>query len=70
MTCVEKYFKDIVATNYKNRHVIIARCAHITKSQPIHKEQGRATCQQEIYASGVVLLEDISAATLRQYPGR
>ena len=45
MTCVEKYFKDRVAELYKNRHVIIGRCAHITEAQQIHKEQGRATCQ-------------------------
>ena len=45
MTCVEKYFKDHVASNYKNRHVIIGRAAHITEAQQIHKDQGRATCQ-------------------------
>ncbi|MEO5979587.1 MAG: GMC family oxidoreductase [Chryseolinea sp.] len=45
MTCVEKYFKDKVSELYKDRHVIIGRCAHITEAQPIHKEQGRATCQ-------------------------
>lgn len=45
MTCVEKYFKEKVAELYNNRHVIIGRCAHITDAQPIHKEQGRATCQ-------------------------
>ncbi len=44
MTCVEKYFKEKVAERYKNRHVIIARCAHITKPQPIHYQQGRAQC--------------------------
>lgn len=44
MTCVEKYFKEKVAERYKNRHVIIARCAHITKPQPIHFQQGRAQC--------------------------
>lgn len=45
MTCVEKFFKDKVSQLYKDRHVIIGRCAHITEAQPIHKEQGRATCQ-------------------------
>ena len=45
MTCVEKYFSEKVAELYKNRHVIIGRCAHITQAQPIHTEQGRATCQ-------------------------
>jgi choline dehydrogenase-like flavoprotein len=45
MTCVEKYFSEKVAELYKDRHVIIGRCAHITQAQPVHLEQGRATCQ-------------------------
>ncbi len=45
MTCVEKHFRESVTKNYKNRHVIIGRCAHITEPQPIHNEQGRAKCQ-------------------------
>ncbi|MEP7143516.1 MAG: GMC family oxidoreductase [Ferruginibacter sp.] len=45
LTCVENHFKDIVASNYENRHVIFARCAHLTKPEPIHIEQGRGTCQ-------------------------
>ncbi|MEP7107721.1 MAG: GMC family oxidoreductase [Ferruginibacter sp.] len=45
LTCVENHFKDTVATNYKERHVIFARCAHLTKPEPIHIEQGRGTCQ-------------------------
>ncbi|MEX1241971.1 MAG: GMC family oxidoreductase, partial [Cyclobacteriaceae bacterium] len=45
MNCVEKFFKEQVSANYKNRHVIIARCAHVTQPQPIHLEQGRAQCQ-------------------------
>src|SRR5690606_15306249 len=45
MTCVEKYFRDKTAENYKDRHVIMGRCAHITKAQPIHIEQGRVDCQ-------------------------
>lgn len=44
LTCVENYFKDVVAKNYKGRHVIYARCAHITKPEPIHIEQGRGMC--------------------------
>jgi choline dehydrogenase-like flavoprotein len=46
LTCVEKYFSEEVKKNYKNRHVIIGRAAHITQPQPIHIEQGRAQCQQ------------------------
>ena len=46
LNCVEKYFKEQVAAHYKDRrHVIIARCAHVTQPQPIHLEQGRAQCQ-------------------------
>lgn len=45
MTCVEEYFKGKVASKYKNRHVIIGRCAHVTEAQEIHKQQGRGTCQ-------------------------
>jgi len=45
LTCVEKYFKEQVAKNYQNRHVIYGRCAHITAPRPIHLQQGRAQCQ-------------------------
>jgi choline dehydrogenase-like flavoprotein len=45
LTCVENHFKKVVADNYKNRHVIYARCAHITQPQQIHRDQGRAQCQ-------------------------
>ncbi len=46
LTCVENYFKDFVAKKYKDRHVIYARCAHLTQPQPIHIEQGRGQCQK------------------------
>ncbi len=45
LTCVENHFKDIVAKNYNERHVIYARCAHLTEPQPIHLQQGRGQCQ-------------------------
>ncbi|HEY9048773.1 MAG TPA: GMC family oxidoreductase [Ohtaekwangia sp.] len=45
LTCVEKHFKEQVAKYYQNRHVIMARCAHITEPQPIHLQQGRTQCQ-------------------------
>src|SRR5689334_17554588 len=45
MTKVESYFKEKVAAQYKNRHVIIGRCAHITEVKPIYTEQGRVKCQ-------------------------
>jgi choline dehydrogenase-like flavoprotein len=45
LNCVEKYFSEFVAQQYKDRQVIVARCAHITDPQPIHIQQGRAKCQ-------------------------
>ena len=45
LTCVENHFKETVAKNYDQRHVIYARCAHLTEPQPVHLEQGRGQCQ-------------------------
>jgi choline dehydrogenase-like flavoprotein len=45
LSCVEKYFKDLIAKSYTDRYVIYARCAHLTEPQPIHIQQGRAQCQ-------------------------
>lgn len=45
LTCVEKHFKEQLQEKYKNRHLIVARCAHITEPQEIHIQQGRAQCQ-------------------------
>ncbi len=45
LTCVENYFKDFVSKNYPGRHVVYARCAHITKPNQVHLDQGRAQCQ-------------------------
>ncbi|MDB4918207.1 GMC family oxidoreductase [Mucilaginibacter sp.] len=42
---VEQYFSDHVKANYKNRHVISARCAHLSKPNQIHIDQGRTQCQ-------------------------
>jgi len=45
LSCVENYFKGFVAENYKDRHVIYGRCAHLTEPKEIHTQQGRAQCQ-------------------------
>lgn len=45
LTCVENHFKDFVAKTYNDRHVIFARCAHLTQPAAIHLEQGRGQCQ-------------------------
>ncbi|GAC1425107.1 MAG: GMC family oxidoreductase [Chitinophagaceae bacterium] len=46
MSCIENYFKDSVEKNYKERHVIYARCAHLTEPTQIHLDQGRGQCQK------------------------
>jgi len=46
LNAVESYFSKHVKEHYKNRHVIIARCAHLSKPNQIHLDQGRAQCQQ------------------------
>ncbi len=45
---VEKYFKDFVGKNYKDRHVIFGRCAHLTEPKQIHLDQDRAQCQNRV----------------------
>jgi choline dehydrogenase-like flavoprotein len=47
MSCIEHYFKESLEKNYPGRHLIQARCAHITDPQPIHIEQGRNKCQNQ-----------------------
>ncbi|MET3114524.1 choline dehydrogenase-like flavoprotein [Pedobacter sp. CG_S7] len=45
LNAVEDYFKNFVKTKYENRHVISARCAHLSKPNQIHLDQGRGQCQ-------------------------
>ena len=45
LTCIETHFKEAVAKNFKDRYVIYGRCAHLSKPEPIHIEQGRGQCQ-------------------------
>lgn len=47
MSCIEHYFKESLQKNYPGRHLVQARCAHITDPQPIHVEQGRSKCQNQ-----------------------
>ena len=44
LSCVEQYFKDQMATHYKDRYVISGRTAHLSQPQDIHYKQGRAKC--------------------------
>jgi choline dehydrogenase-like flavoprotein len=47
LNCTEEHFKEVVAKKYGgSRHVIYARCAHITENKEIFTQQGRMLCQQ------------------------
>ncbi len=46
LNCVQDYFTDVVAKNYKDRHVIFGRCAHLAEAKDIHLEQGRSQCMK------------------------
>jgi choline dehydrogenase-like flavoprotein len=48
MTCVENYFQQFIKDNYPDRHMIYARCAHISEDRPIFREQGRGLCQGRV----------------------
>jgi len=45
LNCVEKYIQGKVKGNYKDRQVIIGRCANLSKPNEIHLQQGRGQCQ-------------------------
>src|SRR5690606_6336598 len=45
LNVVEKYFKQQVESKYQGRKVISARCAHLSKPNQIHLDQGRVQCQ-------------------------
>lgn len=45
MNVVEKSMQKRIMDHYKDRHVIIGRCAHLTKPREIHLQQGRGQCQ-------------------------
>lgn len=45
LNIVEEYFKGTLEGLYPDRHLISARCAHISEVQPIHIQQGRGQCQ-------------------------
>jgi choline dehydrogenase-like flavoprotein len=45
LNCMEKEMQKRIMDSYSDRHVIIGRCAHLTKPKPIHLEQGRGQCQ-------------------------
>ncbi|MFD0764024.1 GMC oxidoreductase [Mucilaginibacter lutimaris] len=45
MNVVEKEIQKRIMAHYKDRDVIIGRCAHLTKPKEIHLQQGRGQCQ-------------------------
>ncbi|MDN3654159.1 GMC family oxidoreductase [Ferruginibacter paludis] len=45
LNTVEKELQQKINSNYKDRNVIIGRCAHLTKPNQIHLDQGRQQCQ-------------------------
>lgn len=45
MNVVEKEIQKRIMGHYKDRDVVIGRCAHLTKPKEIHLQQGRGQCQ-------------------------
>lgn len=45
MNCVEQSIQQKILSNYKDRHVVQGRCAHLTQPAQIHIQQGRTQCQ-------------------------
>jgi choline dehydrogenase-like flavoprotein len=45
LNCVEKEIQQKIKANFKDRHLVHARWAHITQPQDIHLQQGRGKCQ-------------------------
>ncbi|MEO7802271.1 MAG: GMC family oxidoreductase [Ginsengibacter sp.] len=43
--CVEDKIQKTIASNYKDRHLVHARWAHLTEPKQIHFDQGRSKCQ-------------------------
>lgn len=49
LNAVEDYFREQVNRKYgHSRHIISARCAHLSSPQPVHAEQGRGQCQNRV----------------------
>jgi choline dehydrogenase-like flavoprotein len=48
LNVVEDHFRQKLKSSHPDRHLISARCAHLSKPQPIHSEQGRGQCQNRV----------------------
>ena len=69
MSCIEQYFKESLQKNFPGRHLIQARCAHITDPQPIHINRAEANARTRICATGVACMVVISAAMHQLFHG-
>lgn len=45
MNCPEKHIQEKILAKYKDRYVVQGRCAHLTKPNEVHLQQGRGQCQ-------------------------
>ena len=43
--CAEAKIRDAITVNYKDRHLVHARWAHLTQPAEVHLQQGRSRCQ-------------------------
>ncbi len=43
--CVEQHMQKTISENYKDRHYVHARWAHLTEPTEVHLKQGRGRCQ-------------------------
>jgi choline dehydrogenase-like flavoprotein len=44
LNCVESHIRQSIKKNFKDRHLVHARWAHITQPKEIHLQQGRGQC--------------------------
>ena len=48
LSCIEDHFKQSLKQHYgSDRHLIHARCAHLTAPKAVHHAQGRVKCQNQ-----------------------
>ncbi len=45
LSCVEKYFGNVIKNKFTDRHVIVARTANLSEAHKIHTSLGRSQCQ-------------------------
>ncbi len=48
LNCVEEHFQEYLKNNYKDRHLIYGRCAHLSEMTEEIRKQGRALCQNRV----------------------